>query len=88
MLLHILNNYLQNVPEFLTVLNLASDTHKYDYPSYFHIQHISCKLSSFITTITEINKCIMTTNSISPIDSLPLIIFKNLDNTINILSKL
>ena len=41
--------------------------------------HISCKLSCFTPpSITEIRNLILTANSISPIDPLPLVVFKNI----------
>ena len=41
---------------------------------------ISCKLSCFTPlSITEIRNLILTANSISPIDPLPLVVFKNID---------
>ena len=47
-------------------------------------QHIYCKLTSLSSsTITEIHNMIMTANSISPIDPLPLIVFKNMVHSMN-----
>ena len=46
-------------------------------------QNLSCKHTSFSSpTIIEIHNLIMTANSISPIDLLPLIVFKILVHTL------
>ena len=46
-------------------------------------QPLSCKRTSCSSpTIIEIHNLIMTANSISPIDPLPLIVFKNLVHTL------